>query len=565
MGSGATAIASNASAVYYNPAGLSMLEYQEFTLQYTSLALGTQYDYGAWVYPISEKHGIGIGYMRIATGDIVKRTDFQDIGTFNFAESQLLISYGQRFTWLSTGVTLKIVNQSMDQLSGYGVGVGAGVVAKLGGPWRLGGIVRDLMPARIRLHDLSQKVPQTYAAGLAVDCWQLTPQTKLTMACDVEGSDGRSAKVHTGVEALFSDAYAVRAGYDRDNLTVGGGVRVGRLRADYALKFQSDLSDQHTFSLSFLIGPSVADQVKRREALRRAAVEIDPRVVLMNSLKDTANSYMHQFRLDSALAYFRKLYTLEPSNQEYIGTIAAIENAQRVQLEQEARLRAAHAEQEQFLRSYFDQAKSFFDKKIYAAASDLLKLVLDIQPDNADALNLRSQISQAIASDIATDLEKARQADSSGDRISLIESCDRVLSLDSTNTWAKEARARALAGMDIDKHLRIGIDLFNKGQTVEAAKRFRSILEARPNDVVAREYLAKIESGVSKVATLEDLQQDRATWQFYLDGLKHMRDQQYQKAIESWQKVLEAYPNQPNTLNNIEQARLRLKAEKSGQ
>ena len=44
-----------------------------------------------------------------------------------------------------------------------------------------------------------------------------------------------------------------------------------------------------------------------------------------------------------------------------------------------------------------------------------------------------------------------------------------------------------------------------------------------------------------------------------------MRDQQFQKAIDVWQKVLETYPNQLNTLNNIEQARLRLKAENIGQ
>lgn len=565
MGGGATSTAFDASAVYYNPACLSLLEYQEFMVQHTQLALGTIYDFGAWVYPLSEKHGIGIGYARIGTGGIVRRTAFQDIGTFDFSESKLMIAYGQRFTWLSTGLTLKIVNQSLDRFSDYGVGMGAGVSANLGGPWRLGVIVRDIMPARITLRDVSQKVPQTFAAGMALDRWHITPQTALTLACDIEESDGRSASVHAGAEALFLGSYAVRAGYDRDNVTVGAGVRSGRMVIDYALKFQNDLADQHSFSLSFLIGPSVADQIKRREALRRAAVEVDPRVVLINALKDTANAYMHQFRLDSALTYFQKLYELEPSNQEYIGTIAAIENAQRIQVEQEARLKAARAEQEQFLRSYYDQAVAFFDKKYYSAAGDMLRLVLDIQPDNADALALRALINQAVTTDIAGYLEAAKQAEAQANQIELIESCDRILALDSTNAWAVEARVRALAGMDIGKQLNIAIDLFNRGQKVEAAKRFRSVLEARPNDVVAQEYLSKIDLRAAQVATLEDLQKDRVIWQIYIDGLKHMRDQQFQKAIDAWQKVLEAYPNQPNTLNNIEQARLRLKAEKTGQ
>lgn len=564
MGGGSTALGGNASAVYYNPAGLSLLEYQEFSIQHTLLAENTVYDFGAWVYPISEKHGLGIGYMRIGTDNIVRRVDFQDVGTFDYAESQLMICYGQRFTWLSTGVTLKIVNESIDNLSDYGVGMGIGLIAKLGGPVRLGGIVRDAMPARIQLSDISQKVPQTFAAGVAVDRWRLTPQTALTATCDLEGSDGRSAKLHAGGEALFYDAYAFRAGYDRNNLTVGAGVHRGRLAIDYAYKMQSDLADQHTFSLSFFIGPSVADQIKRREAPRHAEPVIDPRVIYINALKDTANGFMHQFRLDSALVYFQKLYALEPSSQEYLGTIAAIENAQRVQQEQEDKLRAAQQEQEQFLRSYYDQARAFYDKKYYSAATDLLKLILDIQPENPQALVLREEIVGSIAADITRYAEAGKQAEAQGNRIETIEACDRVLDLDSTNQWARQTRERALSGMDIAKHLNIGIDLFNKGQVAEAAKRFRSVLEARPNDVVAREYLAKIDTAASHTATLEDLQQDRAIWQSYIDGLRHMRDKEYQKAIDAWQKVLQAYPNQPNTLNNIEQARLRLKTEKTG-
>ena len=42
-----------------------------------------------------------------------------------------------------------------------------------------------------------------------------------------------------------------------------------------------------------------------------------------------------------------------------------------------------------------------------------------------------------------------------------------------------------------------------------------------------------------------------------------MRNKEYNKAINAWNKVLEKYPNNVNTLNNIEQAKLRLKSEES--
>ena len=42
-----------------------------------------------------------------------------------------------------------------------------------------------------------------------------------------------------------------------------------------------------------------------------------------------------------------------------------------------------------------------------------------------------------------------------------------------------------------------------------------------------------------------------------------MRNKEYEKAIEAWEKVLQFYPNNSSTLDNLEQARLRLKSQES--
>ncbi|MGH8016109.1 MAG: hypothetical protein ACREBV_07960, partial [Candidatus Zixiibacteriota bacterium] len=62
--------------------------------------------------------------------------------------------------------------------------------------------------------------------------------------------------------------------------------------------------------------------------------------------------------------------------------------------------------------------------------------------------------------------------------------------------------------------------------------------------------------------SLEVIQADANIWPFYLEGLKFMRDKEYQKAIDAWEKVLKVYPNSIDTQNNISQARLRLQSEK---
>lgn len=565
MGGGMCTLADDASAVYYNPAGLGFLSYQQFTAQHTLLAEKTIYDFGSWAFPITDRTGIAIGYARIGTGDIVRRVNFQDLGNFDYAESELLFAVGQRISRFSAGLTLRVLNQKIDALSDYGLGLDAGLACRISRTLRAGFVWRDAVPTQLTLKSVKEKAPNTFAGGLGIAGLRISPATKLSVALTAEKTDDRDVLFHGGGEVLLYDACALRAGYDRDHLALGAGIKAGRLGIDYALKFQDEISDQHTISLTFLIGRSVEERIRRRDSLRMAMLTIDPHVVYLNALKDSANSYMHQFRLDSALSYFKKLYAEDSTNQEYIGTIAAIENAQRVQAEQEEKLRATQRELGQFMQSYYDQAKSFYDKRYYSAASDLLKLIFDIQPENQEARSLQRDIYAAIDADIAAYTDSAKRAEQAGNRIEIIEACDRILALDSTNSWAKEARGRALAGMDVDKHLKIGIDLFNQGQKVEAAKRFRSVLEARPGDVVALEYLAKIEPSGSRVATLEDLQQDRVIWPLYLEGLRHMRDKEYDKAIEAWQKVLRVYPNEPNTLDNINQARLRLKTEQSGQ
>ena len=80
---------------------------------------------------------------------------------------------------------------------------------------------------------------------------------------------------------------------------------------------------------------------------------------------------------------------------------------------------------------------------------------------------------------------------------------------------------------------------------------------------MAKEYLLKIKEADAQPSTLEELQVDREAWQWYLDGLRHSRRQDHQKAIDSWEKVLKKYPNNKSTLDNIEQARRYLQSEKS--
>jgi tetratricopeptide (TPR) repeat protein len=78
--------------------------------------------------------------------------------------------------------------------------------------------------------------------------------------------------------------------------------------------------------------------------------------------------------------------------------------------------------------------------------------------------------------------------------------------------------------------------------------------------MVAKEYINRISILMKEATELEDLQKDEKAWKIYLDALEHFRNGDYENAIKLWDEVLEYYPGNKNTINNIEQARLRLQS-----
>jgi len=219
----------------------------------------------------------------------------------------------------------------------------------------------------------------------------------------------------------------------------------------------------------------------------------------------------------------------------------------------------------QTLASFVDQAERLLGNRMYRAALDLLDLIFDIDPGNVSANEVRQRIEEARAAETFTSFEKARTAVDGGRWSEAIEAYNRVLELDPANQAARIAKQQLLARMDLPEKIRLGIEMYEKGDLAEARTRFEAVLSVNPNEPLALEYLRRIQESQARppTSTLEDLQKDRVYWELYLYGLRHMRNKDYRRAIEAWERVLQAYPNNPSTLDNIEQARLRLGIEDS--
>jgi tetratricopeptide (TPR) repeat protein len=562
MGGGITALAHDASAVFYNPAGLPRLQYQEFAFMHVTLFEGTIYDVASWVYPVIGVGGFGASFMRVGTNDIVRRVNFIEDGTFSAAEWQFLLAYGRSIgKAVSVGASLKIVNQSLDGFSDYGIGMDLGVQTRIYRNLRLGVMARNLIPPRLTLDTTTEDIPRTLVTGLALSDMKIGDQAQLTVTGDLEKFQKRVMKFHGGVELKFFDHYALRGGYDRDNLSFGAGIRTGRFRLDYAYKIMDYIEDSHRLSLSIAIGSSVADQLKQRENAeqeRGTALLASERKRQFQSFSDKADAFYSALRLDSALTYYQRALAFDEKNQTILGTIAAIENVQKIKAEQERKLLDAQHEMEQTVNTYFEQANFLYIRKYYPAANDLLNLILDIDSTNSKANALKIQIRQAITDEIAAKRLEAQSSEKAGHVLAAIEAYNRILELAPNDTEAKQGKQRMSAGLDLAQQLRGAIDLFNKGQVDDARRQFEAVLRIKPDEPVALDYLGRMEPPEAQPSTLEALQKDKDIWPLYLEGLRHMRNKEYQEAIDAWNKVLQKYPNNSNTIENIKQARLRM-------
>ena len=277
--------------------------------------------------------------------------------------------------------------------------------------------------------------------------------------------------------------------------------------------------------------------------------------------KAKADTFYQRLELDSALSYYQRALAFDEANQGILGTIGAIQNVQRIQDQEMRRLQDARKDQQQFVSTYYEQARLFYAKKYYPAALDLINLVLDIDPSHERALSLKAEIEVATATEIAASRSGAVLAEKEGHVVNAIEAYNRILELSPEDAEARAGKQRLIDRLDVTQQLKLGIDLYNARKLDEARRQFEAVLKLNPREPVALDYMNKLGVVAPVPSTLEEMQKDKEIWPLYLEGLRDMRNKDYQKAIDAWERVLKAYPNNASTIENIRQARLRLQSQ----
>jgi tetratricopeptide (TPR) repeat protein len=562
MGGGFVGLADDASAIYWNQSALSLLDNQEMSLMHVTLFEGSMFDVASYVYPHHKLGGFGMSFMRLGTSEITRRADWEDLGEFSYSKWQLLLGYGRKLEGgYSLGSALKIVGQSMDNKSATGVALDISFYKAIYKNISAGLMFQDIVAPRLKLGNSHETYPMAINIGAGIKKFRWGKGFSHNIGLGLEKPEDRSLKLHLGFESIYRNYMALRAGFDRDNLSFGFGIFYQKFHFDYAYKFMDDLSDSHRLGLSLNIGASVSEKIQREkelESARGSDLILDDRRRQFQFFKDLGDRYYQDNSIDSAYIYYHRALAFNEEDQEARNKIAHIEDMRR-SLSERARKEMTETDiLRPVLDNYYSQAEQFAGKGAYASALELVDIALKASPDDQRLADLRQRIISAREIEIRRLMDAGSKAEREGKYAEALTSYNRILELSPENTAVKQLAARASAELTNAQLISKGVELFTLGNLSQARIRFEEAKKLNATNPVADEYLEKISSLMKEASDLEILQKDETAWRLYLSALEHFRNGDYETAIKLWEEVLKYYPGNSNTLNNIEQARLRL-------
>jgi hypothetical protein len=262
MGDAYTAIADDASTVYWNPAGLAKLQGNILAFHHAAWPAELDLNQGTYVFSLKFLPGMLAVHARALTMDPELRTDTnhpEGDGTFFDAGSVAFgVSYGRSFTdKFSAGLTGNFVQENLADIEASTATFDFGVLYDTGFRSLRIGMAISNIGAEMKFIEDSVKMPIVFRLGSSIRLVQTGPHALLS-AVEFSHPPDNAERGNFGGEYGFRDFFFLRSGYkfnyDSEGLTAGAGVKfpastAATARLDYAFNDFETLGNVHRFSV----------------------------------------------------------------------------------------------------------------------------------------------------------------------------------------------------------------------------------------------------------------------------------------------------------------------------
>lgn len=587
LGNAYVAMPFDATAVYWNPAGLDYIQRKNVSLFYTNLVMDTQYFYVGYAHPTVALGSFGVAAISIGTGGIPERdNDNVYYGDDNsLSNQQFLVSYGKQLPWnLSIGVNLKVEHQSIFKISDTGVGLDLGFLyrpnftnALLSG-LSVGVALQNVVGPRLKLISETDVHPLNFRMGFAKPILTNEWGNQFTIFMDFEQSEYEPFKYHTGTEYVFNNFAMLRVGLNNNQLAFGAGAVVNKFQIDYSYgKFsENEFDASHRISLSMTFGKSKQELVKIAEENRLKEIQrkVEQQRIWERDEKiaQSLERGKQYFEIEDYARALRE-FNFITSYENEIPNSMVIEEARKLaeatiqkrdekikQAYEEIRTRNEEEKRREelkiFLDRQFDAGLAHYEVEEYEKAIAEWQKMLDRDPNNVLAKEWISKANADYEKKILSLINRADNFARKGrylEAISVLNNA-RMLNPDQKQINAIETRSnRYKQQMQFDELFQQGYRYYITKDYINAMNSFEEALKHRPNN----EQVKKFYKDAERRANAKKQRMTPEMTKRYNRGINLYRAEKYNDAIKIWEELLEIQPYNQEILDAIDQAKER--------
>ena len=270
MGGAFVGVADDASAVYWNAAGIARIDADksELSLNHANWPAELSFDQIAYVFHVRRIPGAFAVHARsLSMSPMVETTAYQpdpDIGTGRTFDAGMMaagLTYGRSFTdKFSAGITGNFISEGLADYTQQTFAFDVGTLYDVGTLGMRIGMAISNIGSQIKFIERSARMPAIFRVGTSAVLMQRADQ-KLVGSFEFSHPPDNSERVNLGAEYSFHKYLYLRGGYNVNYDTQGlaGGVGfhfpvsvAGMADLDYAYTDMKDLGGAHRFSLRFL-------------------------------------------------------------------------------------------------------------------------------------------------------------------------------------------------------------------------------------------------------------------------------------------------------------------------
>ncbi|TET11110.1 PorV/PorQ family protein [Candidatus Aerophobetes bacterium] len=243
MGEAFTALASDGTSLYWNPAGLTQLKTKEFSAAYNSWFEEIKQGYLSLIFP-TLRGTMGLGTNYVDMGKLEGRdVEGNPTGDFTASDTHIFFGYARKFKKSSWGLTVGWLQDTIKDDKKNTFLANIGFLYPLSERFILGGVAQNI-GGKLG----SDPLPLNFKVGAAFKF------KALTLAVDVVKPQDNEIYYCLGAEWWLRNALALRVGYKTNQdigkgITAGIGLKMGKTSIDYGYVPYGDLGNTHRISL----------------------------------------------------------------------------------------------------------------------------------------------------------------------------------------------------------------------------------------------------------------------------------------------------------------------------